>query len=93
MDGTQNTLALDADDTVQERGTHWVIEANTLTLSWDRDDANFEVIDRLDPIAAATYNISSIRLKPVGARVEREVQLSALLNSATITTQVDAIAF
>ena len=52
-----------------------------------------DTADAQDPIAAATYNISSIRLKPVGARVEREVQLSALLNSATITTQVDSVAF
>jgi hypothetical protein len=93
MDGNQNTLALDDDDGVQERGTHWAIDANTLTLSWDRDTANFDVRDPQDPIAAATYNISSIRLKPVGARVEREVQLSALLNSATITTQVDPVEY
>jgi hypothetical protein len=93
MDGDQTTLALDDDDGVQERGTHWVIEGNTLTLSWDRESANFDLLDRQDPIAAATYNISSILLKPVGARVEREVQLSALLNSATITTQVDPILY
>jgi hypothetical protein len=93
MDGEQNTLALDDDDGVQERGVRWAIDANTLTLSWDRVAANFEVFDGADPIAAATYNISSIRLKPVGARVEREVQLSALLNSATITTQVDAVEY
>jgi hypothetical protein len=93
MDGDQNTLALDADDGVQERGTHWAIDGNTLTLSWDRGNGNFDALDKDDPIAAATYNISSILLKPVGARVEREVQLSALLNSPTITTQVDPIAY
>ena len=93
MDGDQNTLALDDDDAVQERGTHWAIDANTLTLSWDRTNGNFDVLDKQDPIAAATYNISSILLKPVGARVEREVQLSALLNSPTITTQVDPIVY
>ncbi|HKY36409.1 MAG TPA: hypothetical protein VJN18_10745 [Polyangiaceae bacterium] len=93
MDGNQNTLAPDDDDTVQERGARWAIDANMLTLSWDRAGANFAVFDAQDPIAAATYDISSIRLKPVGARVEREVQLSALLNSATITTQIDPIAY
>ena len=92
MDGEQNTLALDDNDGDQERGTHWEIDGNRLTLSWDRNNGNFDERDDDDPIAAATYDVSSILLKPAGARAEREVRLSDLL-SGPLTVQVDPIAF
>jgi hypothetical protein len=91
-DGDQNALVLDDEDDVQERGARFAIEGNTLTLSWDRDDSNFEVQDEDDPIAAATYDVSSIRLKPAGARAEREVALEALL-AGSLTIQVDPVEY
>jgi hypothetical protein len=91
-DGDQNQLLLEDEDDALEHGAHFAIEGNTLTLSWDRDGANFEVEDGDDPIASASYDVSSIRLKPVGARAEREVQLSNLLSGA-LTVGVDPVAF
>ena len=93
-DGVQNILEPDADDTLLERGAHWQIDGNTLTLYWDRENANFAEIDGDDPIAAATYNISSLKLKPVGGRAEQEVFLEVLLNGAnTLRVFVDPVAF
>jgi hypothetical protein len=97
-DGDTNQLfrfdpAGDDEDDQQENGAHFTIDGNTLTLSWDRDDSNFFEQDDDDPIASASYDVSSIRLKPVGARAEREAWLSVLLGSATIAVQVDPVAF
>ena len=93
LDGDINTLEIDADDTVQERGVHWAIDGNTLTLSWDRENANFSVVDGDDPIARATYDVSSIRLIPVGGRSEQEVNLSSLLGGPSVGVFVDPVAF
>jgi hypothetical protein len=93
MDGDVNQLLIDDEDDVQEQGAHWEIAGNTLTFSWDRDDSNFETVDDDDPISFASYDVSSIRLKPVGARAEREVQLDTLLGSVTLGVQVDPVAF
>ena len=89
-DGDENELLLEDEDDVQEHGASFEIAGNTLTLTWARDDSNFEVQDDDDPIASATYDVSSIRLKPAGARAQREVQLSTLL-SGPLTTQVDPV--
>jgi hypothetical protein len=93
-DGDQNTLlTADTDeDDVLENGARFTIDGNTLTLSWDREPANFFVQDEDDPITSATYNLSSIRLTPVGERTELDVQLS-LLFQPTVTIQVDPVAF
>jgi hypothetical protein len=93
-DGDQNTLlTADTDeDDVQENGARFAIDGNTLTLSWDRESANFFVQDEDDPITSATYNLTSLRLKPAGERTELDVQLSVLLQP-TITIQVDPVAF
>jgi hypothetical protein len=70
------------------------IAGNTLTLYWDRENANFSAIDGDDPIAQATYNVSSIRLKPVGGRSEQEVFLASLLGgSNAVPVFVDPVAF
>jgi hypothetical protein len=93
-DGDTNVLYFsDDEDDVQEHGAYFVIEGNTLTLNWDRVDDNFETTDGDDPIANATYNVSSIFLRPVGARAEREVALATLLGSGSIGVQVDPVAF
>jgi hypothetical protein len=82
------------EEDVQENGAHFAIDGNTLTLSWDRDDgANFFTIDGDDPITFATYDISTIRLKPVGGRADQEVQLSTLLGGNNVGLQVDQIIF
>lgn len=93
-DGEQNVLFFsDDEDDVQERGAYFVIDGNTLTLSWDRNDGNFEEMDEDDPIAFANYGITSIELRPVGARSERFVSLAVLLGSGSIGVQVDPVAF
>jgi hypothetical protein len=93
-DGDINELYFsDDEDDVQEHGAYFLIEGNVLTLSWDRDDSNFETTDEDDPIAFAEYDVSSIRLRPVGARAEREVALATLLGSGSIGIQVDPVAF
>ncbi len=81
------------EDDVQENGAHFAIDGNTLTLSWDREDSNFFEQDGDDPITFATYDISTIRLKPVGSRAEQEVQLSTLLGGDFVGLQVDQIVF
>jgi hypothetical protein len=96
LDGEFNTLlsaaGIDEDD-VLENGAHFEIDGSTLMLYWDRDDSNFDVIDGDDPIQFASYDVSAIRLKPVGGRAEQEVQLGTLLGSANIGIQVDPFAF
>jgi hypothetical protein len=89
-DGDVNQLILEDEDDAQEKGTHFEIAGNTLTFSWDRDDANFETQDEDDPIVSAAYDVSSILLKPVGARVEREIFLTDLL-PGILRVQVDPI--
>jgi hypothetical protein len=93
-DGDVNVLYFsDDEDDVPEHGAYFFIDGNTLTLTWDRLDENFETQDNSDPIAFASYNITSILLRPVGARAEREVALATLLGSGTIGVQVDPVAF
>jgi hypothetical protein len=91
LDSELNELTFEDEEDAQERGAHFEISGNTLTLSWDRDDSNFETQDDDDPIAVGRYNISSILLKPAGARTEREVFLETLLSSSTISVQVDPV--
>jgi hypothetical protein len=93
-DGDQNVLYFsDDEDDVPEHGAYFVIDGNTLTLAWDRFDDNFETMDGDDPIAFASYDVTSIRLRPVGARAEREVALATLLGSGSIGIQVDPVGF
>lgn len=93
-DGDVNQLYFsDDDDDIQEHGAYFVIDGNTLTFLWDRVDDNFETTDNADPIAFASYNVSSIRLRPVGARAEREVALATLLGATSIGIQVDQVDF
>jgi hypothetical protein len=90
-DGESNALIIsDDEDDVQERGVSFEISGNTLTFTWERDESNFETQDEDDPIARATYDVSSIRLKPAGARIEREVTLDSLLGGA-LAVQVDPV--
>jgi hypothetical protein len=90
-DGEVNELIVSDDENdVQERGVSFEIAGNTLTFTWERDDANFETQDEDDPIAQAIYNVSSIRLKPVGARTEREVPLDSL-TGGDLAVQVDPV--
>ena len=87
-------LTVDTDeDDVQENGARFQIDGNILTMSWDRDPSNFFEQDEDDPIASATYNLSSIRLRPAGERTQLEQPLSLIYGSATITVQVDPVAF
>ena len=92
-DGDVNELLFDDEEDTQEHGTRFEIAGNTLTFSWDRDDSNFETQDDDDPISFARYDVSSILLKPAGARAEREVALEALLGATTVGIQVDPVAF
>jgi hypothetical protein len=71
------------------RGTSIKISGNTLTLSWARSAANFEISDQGDPILSATWsNLGAIVLRPVGGRASQEVSLADLIGNV-VTVNVD----
>ncbi len=88
-DAALNILTLTDAAGTQETGTSLQIDGNQLTLSWAREPSNFEETDGDDPILSASYDISSITLRPVGGRTDQEVDLSTLLGTNTITVRVD----
>lgn len=88
-DADFNVLALADDPDVQENGTSFEIDGDTLTLRWARDEENFETVDADDPILGASWNVSRVVLRPVGGRADEEATLESLLGSAVIDVLVD----
>jgi|GEM_PF-6522219 len=93
-DGDSNVLVSNIGDDpgAQERGVSLAIDGNTLTLSWARDDSNFDTTDADDPIESATYSgLSNIGLRIADGRVDQEVNLATLLGTDSLTVYVDGV--
>ncbi len=91
-DGNTNVLVSNIGDEPdeRERGTSLDIDGNTLTLSWARDNSNFDTRDGDDPIESVTYGaLDQINLRIEDGRTDQEVNLATLLGTSSLTVYVD----